>query len=191
MAKLYKPTPPTSFLERIALILRKEYMAEEQGRIVEKNTDTDGSEFVMVRDFRQCDDCKYLLYRFDMRPGELLFPFPYFSLKDADGNGLGVAKSCDYVMFAERGGEAYIILIELKLGKDDPKPQLDQMRFFIEFIQKRAARAGIDINAKVRMLGVSDVVMKMSTKMGNKVIYENDFAQLYDGTFIRLSELVK
>lgn len=191
MAKLYKGTPPQGFLERVELILKDSYKAPDQTKVEETNNDSEGREFTMIRSFKTNDNYKYLLYRFDIKPGDPNFPFPYFNLKDANDIKLGVAKVCDYALFVERDEHAYIILLELKKGKDDPKPQLQQMRYFVEFIQQRAKFAGIEIDAQIRMVGISDEVMKEFTKMGPKIKYEDDFAQLYNGQFLLLSELAK
>lgn len=191
MTKLYKGTPPAGFLERVELILQDTYKAPDQTKVEETNTDGEGREFTMIRSFKTNKNYKYLLYRFDFKPGDANYPFPYFNRKDANGIKLGVAKVCDYALFVERDEQAYIILLELKKGKDDPKPQLQQMRYFVEFIQQRAKYAGIEIDAQIRMVGISDEVMKEYTRMGPKIKYENDFAQLYNGQFLLLSELAK
>lgn len=191
MAKLYKGTPPQGFLERVELILKDAYRAPDQTKVEETNTDREGREFTMIRSFKANRNYKYLLYRFDFKPGDPNYPFPYFNREDANGKKIGVAKVCDYALFVERDKQSYIILLELKRGKEDPKPQLQQMRYFVEFIQQRAKFAGIEIDAQVRMVGISDVVMKEYTRMGSKIKYEDDFAQLYTGEFLLLSELAK
>lgn len=191
MAKLYRGTPPVGFLDRVELILKEAYKAPDQTKVEETNEDGEGNPFTMVRSFRLNKGCRYLLYRFDIEPGDSQFPFPYFNLKDATGIKLGVSKVCDYVLFVERNDQNYIILLELKKGKDDPKPQLQQMRYFVEFIQQRAKFAGIEIDAQIRMIGISDEIMKEYTKMGARVVYEDNFAQLYNGQFLLLSELAK
>ena len=193
MGNLYKPTAPVSFLQRIELILKSAYKAEEQNELNEVNTDAEGVPFEMKRIIKAQEGMPYLLYRFDRKTDDSLFPVPYFRLKDEEGNRTGMAKTCDYVLFAEFGDENYIVLIELKKGKEDPTPQLTQMRYFVEFIQKRAHYAGIEIdNAKVRMVGITDGVAKERTKMSrNAISYENDFAQLYDGDYVWLKDLLK
>lgn len=191
MTKLYKGTPPSSFLERVKLILNDAYKASDQTKIEETNNDIEGKAFSMSRSFKTNKNSHYLLYRFDFAPGDKQYPFPYFNLTDTNGLGLGVAKVCDYALFVENEDQTYIILLELKKGKDDPRPQLQQMRFFIEFIQQRAKFSGIDIDAEIRMVGISNEIPKDYTKMGPRVYYENNFAQLYDGLYLVLSELAK
>lgn len=191
MAKLYRATPPVGFLDRIELILKENYKAQDQSLVFETNTDTVGKSFTMMRTFKDMYKYRYLLYRFDFKPGNPQFPYPYLNIYDKNKLKLGVAKTCDYVMFVETENGPYIILIELKMGKEDSKPQLDQMRYFVEFIQQRAKYAGINIDANIRQLGISDVVMKNKTLMGPKVKYEDGFAQLYDGQYLLISELVK
>ncbi|MBQ0019134.1 MAG: hypothetical protein KBT39_01255 [Bacteroidales bacterium] len=192
MGRLYKPAPPVSFLERIELILNPQYKADEQTVLKEVNLDTDNVPFEMKRIIKCDARSRYVLYKFDCEPKDDLYPFPYFNLKDANGIGLGVAKVCDYVMFVERDEESFILLIELKKGMESPIHQLEQMQFFVKFIQVRAEYAGINIDAQIRKIGITEQVSKDLTKMGNNVCYdENGFVQLYGGVYFWLRDLVK
>lgn len=193
---IYKGTPPNGFLDRIKLILKDDYLADNQNLLIEENTDNTGLAFTMERIIHNNNDnTSYLLYRFDREPSNSLFPFPYFKLTDEMGKRLGVAKTCDYVMFVEKKEDKnYILLFELKLGKDDPKPQLEQMKYFVEFIQNRAARAGIDITADIRKIGITNLAEKQGTRAGGQNVgaYDADgFLQLCNDKFLFLKGLLK
>ena len=191
MARIYKGTEPISFLDRVELILKPDYKPEDQQIMVEENTDGNGDMFTMKRIIKPFEESAYLLYRFDQQPGSDLFPFPYFNLRDKNGTGLGVAKACDYVLFAEKDDEKFIVLIELKKGKEDPIPQLEQMKYFVEFIQNRANRAGIELDANIRMVGISDEIHRHGTRYRDLSYDENDFAQLYHCEYIWLKDVLK
>lgn len=74
--------------------------------------------------------CRSAIYKYDKElnrayKGGL---FPFFA-KNKD-----VCKICDYIVFAERGGSQYIILIEMKKGKESTKKQLLAAEVFVQYV---------------------------------------------------------
>ena len=77
-----------------------------------------------------CDGCQCLVYKYDKKldrqyKGGL---FPFFAKNE------GVCKVSDYIVFAERQGLLYCIIIELKRGASQTFPQLLAAKEFVKYI---------------------------------------------------------
>lgn len=77
-----------------------------------------------------CDGCQCLVYKYDKKldkqyKGGL---FPFFAKNE------GVCKVSDYIVFAERDGSLYCLIIELKRGFTHTYPQLLAAKEFVKYI---------------------------------------------------------
>lgn len=123
------------------------------------------------------------------RVGEL---FPYIK-GDSVRPGLhGMKRICDYAMFVDRDDTLFVLLFELKKGKDSPQEQLDVTEPLIDFIFTRAKILKyLIISYEVRKIGVSDEVGKRSTADRGEVVYDdNKYVKLYKDNRISLLKLL-
>lgn len=123
----------SSQLENLKKILENKYI-DSSNILVEKNKTSKGVEFKMERKIISHNDIKYLIFRYDPDKVDI---FPYFNQIS------GLKKICDYFMFVEEGQNFYAILIELKLGIDSAKKQLEASDEFIKFLIKSSERVGL------------------------------------------------
>ncbi len=94
-------------------------------------------------------DCKttFSLYRYDQKEqGDLFFPF-FNNTHDGDFGKAEfptpdlLLKFCDYILLAERNGSLYILLVEMKSGKNgDAVFQLEASATFMDYIKSTAIR---------------------------------------------------
>ena len=119
-------------------------------------------------------------------------PFPYLR-GDSVHHGLrGMKRISDYVIFVEKEGELFVLLFELKKGKDSPQEQLDVTAPLIDFIFNRAKiLKHLDVEYKIRKIGVTDEVGKRSTADRGEVNYdENSYTKLYKNNRIYIRKLL-
>lgn len=133
------------------------------------------------------DRSSLLVCRLDPNCLEL---FPY--LKKSELGGLkGMRCICDYVIFVEKGDVLFVLLFELKKGKESPVKQLELSVPFIDFILRRAILLNhIKIHYEIRKIGISDVPERRTTIMRGDLIYDNCFLKLYNGKRIYLERLL-
>ena len=120
---------------------------------------------------------QYLLYDFERIKGGDVYPF-----FESKGNE-GLKSIADYVIFAEKKQKLYVLIIELKLGRTNPKPQLYATRAFLEFMVKRIAWVKkVSPDVEYRMIGISKNVRK---KVSKKIYDENGYCG-FSGTELKL-----
>lgn len=81
--------------------------------------------------------CNHLNFSLDRSLSALQYKgglFPFFE------KVAGVHSVCDYIVFAERSGIQYIILIEMKKGKQGTFPQLDAAECFVNYLMSTVNR---------------------------------------------------
>jgi hypothetical protein len=129
------------------------------------------------------------LFRFDQ---EKLSLFPYFAPTS------GLAKICDYILFAQEGDYLYVLLFELKWGTESAKQQLEAAEVFASFLLQSAKRAGfvklVDDKVIVRKIRVSEERAKRRNRptMPWKLeIDENGIINHDHSTTIRVRELIE
>ena len=119
------------------------------------------------------DDEDIVIYRLD-KAGVDLFPY----LKDSESEGFkGMKRKCDFVIFVSYSNTLYVLLIELKKGKDSPVQQLDVSEPLIDFVFQRASKLGCwdkKNQIQIRKIGVSDIVQKRETGNRGGILYDEN-----------------
>lgn len=110
-----------AFVEDIEEILHQDFSCKETC-FEEKSAD------MLINVDR--DGCRSTMYKYDKELGKEYKGglFPFFA-KNKD-----VCKICDYIVFAERSGRQYVILVEMKTGKDSAKKQLLAAEVFSNYV---------------------------------------------------------
>ncbi len=137
------------------------------------------------------NDDSIAIYRLDLN-GVHLDMFPYLK-GDSEVHGLkGMKRVCDFVLFVLHRGELFVLLIEMKKGKDSPLEQLQVSEPLIDFIFSRAKLLNyLTSDYKVRKIGITDIVDKRKTSERGEVIYdENNYVKLYANKRIYLERLL-
>ncbi len=117
---------------------------------------------------------QYLIYNFEnIKNGDI---YPFFN----NINGLKII--ADYVIISQKKEELYIIIIELKKGRKNPKKQIFATKRLMEFILKRIEDITKQKFAiKYRFIGVSKITCKTTNKIYNKNNYTD-----FSGTTLNL-----
>lgn len=127
------------------------------------------------------DSVKFLSFSFDKQLPVKDFPkglFPFFNRGHAK-----VTSFCDYVIFSEKAGKLYILLIELKKGKENVTKQLNAGKCFAEYIISTLNRVyNTDIQPIYRQISIRDRHIKPKQKQ-KEVKYENEFCTFCDSKF--------
>lgn len=133
------------------------------------------------------DQKDILICRLDPDSMEL---FPY--LKKSNLGGLkGMRSICDYIVFVEKKSTLFVLLIELKKGKDSPIKQLELSEPFIEFILARASiMKHLCVKHEIRKIGISDIPEKRTTSFRGNLVYDNNYLKLYKGNKVYLQKLL-
>lgn len=127
-------------LKNLKKILTEEVIIKSEF-LSEKGKDNSGNDFSMRRNIRSHKGIDYLLFRLDP---DKIKPFPYFN-KD-----IGLSKICDYIMFVQKSNSLFVILIELKLGKDSATEQLFASEEFSKFIINSCKRVGFILTEDIQ-----------------------------------------
>lgn len=129
--------------------------------------------------------CRHLLYSFDKGDNNSLLPF--FASQQ------GVKSMCDYVMFCSCNSEFYILLVELKTGKEQKKPQLLAGKCLVKYIIDTYNRVyATNIAPKIRLIGISEkfFIKKGGTKT-KAVVYDSDGYVNFEGNAFCIREFLK
>lgn len=127
------------------------------------------------------DNHKFLSFSFDKKLSTKEFPkgmFPFFNRGEP-----GVCAFCDYIIFTEKAGQLFILLIELKKGKDNVTKQLNAGKCFVEYVIATINRVyGLNIDPQIRQISIRDRFIKPRQKQ--KVVeYQNNFFTFSDSKF--------
>lgn len=149
----------------------------------------------MSRDIFKPDiaDEDILICRLDQEGNDKISePFPYIKGDSIHPGLRGMKRISDYVMFVDKDGELFVLLFELKKGKESPQEQLDVTEPFIDFIFERAKiLKHLDIEYEVRKIGITDEVGKRDTADRGQVVYDgNRYVKLYRNNRIYLRHLL-
>ena len=128
------------------------------------------------------DGFSYLSYKYDKGlvgyKGGL---FPFFAQNE------GVQKISDYILFAEKGTRFYVLMIELKRGRENASKQLDAAKCFAEYIIKTVKRVKkVSIQPQLRCISISEFKRIKKGTREKPVQYHNDYAE-FKGKVFRLS----
>lgn len=137
---------------------------------------------------------KFLSFKLDKDLDKKEFPrgiFPFFKSKDKEKK---VCSFCDYIIFSELRGTLYILLIELKKGKEKVTEQLEAGKYFVEFVISTVNRVyKQNISAEIRKISIREYKMrKDKPKQKQKSIrYDgNNFHTFEDSKFYLKKYLV-
>jgi len=125
--------------------------------------------------------CKSLFYKFDKQlPREYKGGlFPFFAKKK------GVCQVCDYLIFAEKNNNFFVLIVELKRGKQQTMPQLDAGECFADYIiatMDRITKQQSDVT--IRKISVQNYrIRKKKTKQQEIEYDENNHYHLKDNKF--------
>lgn len=174
-----------SQLEIFKSLLNENYI-DNTKKLVEKNKTSKGEEFKMERSIISHNGIDYTIFRFDPDKVDI---FPYFSKIS------GLKKICDYIMLVEEGPNFYAILIELKLGIESAKKQLEASDEFINFLTKSSERVGLIKLSnfyilKVRVSEERSKKRNRNTKQKKLVRDENDIINYDHSNVFRIKEIL-
>lgn len=118
--------------------------------------------------------------------------FPYLRGDGIEHGLKGMKRISDYAIFVDKGEELFVLLFELKKGKESPRVQLEVTEPLIDFIFCRAKLLGHieDRTYIVRKIGITDVVDKRNTNGHLSVVYEAGYVKLYGNRHIYLQHLL-
>lgn len=108
--------------------------------------------------------------------------FPYLRGNSVDHGLKGMKRICDYAIFVDKPNCLYVLLVEMKKGKESPNEQLDVTVPLIDFVFKRAQILNHLKNVKyiIRKIGITDIAGKRTTQMSKDIKYNEDhFVKLY------------
>lgn len=136
------------------------------------------------------DDEDIAIYRLDQN-GKRIDMFPYLK-KSRDSKLVGMKRICDFVIFVSDSSNLYVLLIEMKKGKESPQEQLDVTVPLIHFVFNRAKTLGYwQTGYIIRKIGISDCSGKRDTMNRGEIIYDdNDYVKLYEGKRIYLERFL-
>ncbi len=131
-------------------ILSEKFKHSDQSCLTEKDTNSKGKPFDVSYKIIKQPQIDFELFRYDHAA------LPFF--KDIKN----LKKMCDYILFAEEGDYLYIFVIELKLGNESARKQLDAASEFVQFIINSANRIGqsIDECYKIRKVRICNEKIK-------------------------------
>lgn len=140
----------STFLDSIQKVLKDDYRSRNTSSLIENNKGSGGKHFKMKRQVVSYKGIDHLIYRFD--PNDISL-FPYFKkIKD-------LSKICDFIIFAQRGEEIFVFLIEMKLASGSPEKQLEMSEGFAKFILTRVETLSGKIDEErlfIRKIGLKD-----------------------------------
>lgn len=139
------------------------------------------------------DSLSYLSYTFDRECTRKEDPkakglFPFFQ------KNKGVHAMCDYMLFCWYNHKLFILLVELKHGKDNTREQLKAGICFAQFIVNTLNRVEkkINITPEIRQITIRNkhIIKKRTTRI-NDVEYDRDNFCTFEGGKFYLKEFLK
>jgi hypothetical protein len=162
-------------LDSIQHILNSQFLSKEKTKFVEEQ-----DSFTMEIPIKS-DGCQFLSYKYDKElkgfKGGL---FPFFA------QNKGVQKISDYVIFAEKGNQLYVLLVELKRGNASARPQLEAAKCFVSYIISSVKRVkNISIEPQLRCITISEFKRFKKSTQEKPIQYTDNFTE-FKGTIFRL-----
>ena len=125
---------------------------------------------------------KFLSFKIDKKLDKKEFPrgvFPFFNNKQAR-----VCSFCDYIIFSELKGTLFVLLIELKKGRDKVTEQLEAGKYFVEFVISTVNRVHKqNISAEIRKISIREYKMRTKPKPKQKqkpIKYNENFFHTFE-----------
>lgn len=134
------------------------------------------------------DNVRYMLYSFDVsaKKGEAgIFPF----FKKNEGNN----RMCDYILFCEDShNQLYILLVELKKGKESVTEQLAAGECFAKFVINTLNRVEKSTHHPVyRKIAIRELHLKPKPKTKIKPVEYKNTVYTFKGHSFYLQEFLK
>ncbi len=124
---------------------------------------------------------RFLSFSFDKILPKTDFPkglFPFFNRGTPK-----VCSFCDYVIFTEYKGKLFVLLIELKKGKENVTKQLSAAQCFSEYVIATINRVyGTNVKPEIRQISIRARHIK-PRQMQKDVKYEDNFHTFCDSKF--------
>ncbi|MBO7101521.1 MAG: hypothetical protein J6V98_05810 [Bacteroidales bacterium] len=131
----------------------------------------------------------YVMYSFDKIPTNLKSGIlqPYFRQNKAS-----ILSMCDYFIFCFENGKLYVLLVELKHGKDNVTKQLYAGRCFAKYIVDTLNRVEkINLTPHIRLISIRNKnICKKGLQM-KPVKYDKDNFCTFEGNSFQLLEFLK
>lgn len=104
----------------------------------------------------------------------------------------GVHSMCDYILFCQSNNQLYILLIELKHGKDGVMNQINAGKHFSNFIISTLNRVNkLNIEPQIRSISIRNKNITKKGRTNCEVKYdENNFCTFGGNTFV-IKEFLK
>lgn len=131
----------------------------------------------------------YIMYSFDKMPANLNRGVlqPYFRQ-----NKSSILSMCDYFIFCFENGKLYVLLVELKHGKDNVTKQLCAGRCFAKYIVDTLNRVEkINITPQLRLISIRNKNICKKGQQMKPVKYDKDNFCTFEGGSFQLREFLK
>lgn len=134
------------------------------------------------------DGCVSFVFQFDKKlnreyKGGL---YPFFNRGESN-----VFKVCDFIIFSEKKGKVYALVIELKTGKDAIQPQLNAGVTFSDFVLNTVNRVyKKNFELIVRKIAIKEYKRKNRTKIKD-IEYDNLNTHMFKNKDFRIQAFLK
>lgn len=124
-------------------------------------------------------------YSFDkIKNGNVLFPFL--------NQGKKMQSMCDYILFCSNNNKLYILLIELKKGKEQVTNQLEAGKNLSQFIISTLNRVNnLKINPQIRLISIRNKNIIRKGKTNCEVKYDKNSFCTFEGNKFVIKEFLK
>jgi hypothetical protein len=132
--------------------------------------------------------CLSLIFQLDKKLGANYRGgiYPFFNSRNKN-----VCKVCDYIIFAESNNTLYSLIIELKKGERDTKPQLKAGECFVDFVIDTVNRIfNMNYTINKRFVSVREFERKRKTKLRD-IHYDENYHHFFDQNKLRIYTFLK
>lgn len=132
----------------------------------------------------------YCVFSFDKNLDAKLYPKGLFPFLEKIK---GAHSVCDYMLWVQKNGQTYIILIELKKGKQQAGPQLRAGRHLAEFIVHTFNRINnLNLEPKIRMVSIHNTYVRKKGPVRMKAIeYDSEDMAEFRGNTFCIADFIK
>lgn len=126
------------------------------------------------------DGCQLILYKFDKELGREYKGglFPFFKKNKS------VCKISDYILFAAKSGILYVLIIELKKGKESTMPQIKAATIFTKYIIDTVNRVrGTSYKPQIRFISIHKYKIRKKNIKEKGIKYINNHCNVTSVNF--------
>jgi len=162
-----------SKLDNIQYVLSPDFLATDKAKFIETQ-----STFNMEIPIKS-DGVQYLSYKYDRNlKGYKGGLFPFFA------KNKGVQKISDYVLFAEKSNQFYVLMVELKKGRESALPQLEAAKCFVSYIINSVKRVkDVALEPQLRCISISEFRRIKKGTREKSIQYDNNFTEFKGSNF--------